>query len=747
MKRKKYGFSFIELILILVFFFLILAALMPMITRRHLAPPTRATHGTYACYWDKQENGDQVLKETLVKGKKTLIDNEPAEGGQCRFESPRRAKYFYVQIIGGGGGGRDLDWETEVNPENVNNEKYRVRGEKEMTKDDEGYFVSGEGYKPHNIPLSKEQYNKLLEPDMICVFGYCEATTSNHVMFLHGTSGAGGTCTENLNYTDYPYCEVGEKLNSAFCEAKVDSKCTELKDCEDCSYQSYDKTYWYECVDDDGNGDCDNHAECTGRTVTCVTGTGEEAVESALEFKPMSDISTASCEGGKSGEGISYYRGIGVGGFLSQGSDIFSIHKGNHDTLCRYADSYELTASDYNLYKGDTWRKPFKYDKVSLAKMSRGSGIWFGGRYIDDFVPLYVCGGGGAERGVKLSSNPRSNPSASGSAFCSPAYGDPDMPGKWTSGTCKGYERNGLTSCQFGSFGILTGMLYGDYDGTKEPAVMKDPSNKWFHDYQTFRLIYINLWQHQEIPYGVGGRAGELKTLILKTIPDGIYMMPGKGGEGGIDPQKGEETVFGSDDEGSEISKKVALGGDVGSEIFSIDAGIGPYKTEPNLQSPENGYRTATTVDVDSRYGGTISYATFVKFIISYSNKELKQRMEVFGRGGDGAATATQATCGYKYFAYALYDSNKDPAVINSIPQPGQPTINAGTFMGGCNGYAWKKIPKPDGTKDKDYDEKNDNTNGFYWGYYANGPNMSDHAMQIVEHAQDGQTGAIVISW
>ena len=87
MQGKK-GFSFIELILILVFFFIILASLMPMITRRHLAPPERANHGTYACYWERKEDGTQQLKQTLVRGRKTIIKN--ADTAECTFDPPKQ---------------------------------------------------------------------------------------------------------------------------------------------------------------------------------------------------------------------------------------------------------------------------------------------------------------------------------------------------------------------------------------------------------------------------------------------------------------------------------------------------------------------------------------------------------------------------------------------------------------------------------------------------------------------------------
>jgi hypothetical protein len=86
---------------------------------------------------------------------------------------------------------------------------------------------------------------------------------------------------------------------------------------------------------------------------------------------------------------------------------------------------------------------------------------------------------------------------------------------------------------------------------------------------------------------------------------------------------------------------------------------------------------------------------------------------------------------------------------LRDVAQPGKPLVPSSTFIGGCNHYAWNKLEKPEGITDRECGDDGQcyKTDGFYWGYYANGPAMSDHAMQIVKDAQDGQTGAIVISW
>ena len=752
MRRKKYGFSFIELILILVFFFLILAALMPMVTRRHLAPPARVSHGTYACYYERQPNGEQILKETLVKGKKTILDNQTVDPDVgCRFEAPRKAKYFYVQIIGGGGGGRDLNWAEDVDPENVEN--YRIKGKKEMSPDDEGFLVQDasdcpspglKGFSMSGLGLNFEKYKALV---------------NGHSLILHATSESGHNCADcsasefdSTGGLNGPCCDRGEFPQAPRCLAQREKSlgaCTfagneEIEDFKTTN-DGYNYLYSYPCKDEDGDYFCDA-GECEV-PITCndepIAFQGESTtIEKSCKNEIGADSGlTAYTEvklsGWFSGAGISYWQ---------DGDILYTRHCRNHDNCFQnslyYKDKYfnytqAMNSATYDKYKNNSTYK-FTKNLITLTpgvnRMPNGSGYYFDSKISTWITPLYVCGGQGAERALTLAYNPRSS---SGAGFCTPsdAYGGFDL----------NFEN------QFGrdAEGYLIGptilQLFTEAPVKGSPA-QKIKNNSKYHDFLSARIIEVNLSQEQVIPYGVGGRAGELKSLILKTVPDGVYMMPGKGGEIGED---GQDSIFGSDADGSAITKKVARGGQAGKEVYAIDAGIGAFKsdktTRQNNSTFDNSNRIASSKKQDSRYGGTISYSTFVKFIISYQNRELKSRMAVFGIGGNGAYTQTNATCGYDYNAVVFHDSQKDPPIISSVPRTGQTAYDAGTFTRthNCNGYKWKKIPKPEGVKDIDYDEEVSPTNGYYWGYYEN-------AFSIPEedgHAQPGQTGAIVISW
>ena len=760
MKRKKYGFSFIELILILVFFFLILAALMPMITRRHLAPPTRVSHGTYACYWQKEEDDSYSLRETLVKGRKTIIDNQVVnEDVGCRFEAPRKAKYFYVQIIGGGGGGRDINWYDEVNPANI--DKYRVYGSKKMSKDDEGYFVKTPEHKvfTDTMELDWSQYKELLEPGLL---------SSTHFLYLHAKSGDGGVCSGNPKYPESSTCDIGYEPDLAYCAAEINNSAGcgfALMDCPECSELKIgNKTrYTFICKDENGDGHCDDDTECTGKmNVRC------DSDEDFLSFSSYFNTDRVVCNNDLNGKGIEAWARMGTGskadifvaGLITGDFKFaFERHDTNHSN-CIYRDTVPLTSTDWNAYKvknnKPTIFEPLAYQyngpKEYPEHMQNGQGYWFKGRIASNLVPLYVCGGQGAERGVYLGNNPRAHSDfrATANEFCSPAYGNP---GETNSSGTPVYN-NGLRYDQWDSnWTFLTGSGEGDFKKSKTWS----NTSPYEHDYLDLRIINFDLAQHQELPYGVGGRAGVIKTLILKSIPDGVYIMPGKGGKGGLEPTDGEKSLFGSDEPGSPLSEKIAEGGAAGKEIYSIDAEIGPSIHWPtpgtinnsNIQKTNinNSNRVTSTENQDSRFGGTISYASFVKFVISYNNKLLKERMVNFGRGGNGAATATFATCGYEYHAISLYDKSKSPKVIKSIAQPGQPVVDAGTFSSGCNGYSWNPVAAPEG-EDADYNpSKPSVTDGYHWGYYANGPSMEDNALRKVQDAQDGQTGAIVISW
>ena len=97
-KKKRRAFTLAEALLTLLVVSLIVAAIMPVITRKHSLV---AEHGQWLCTL-KDNNPSQHITRLTVNGK-TLYSK--VTGSSCVFAPPPRAKDFTVYVIGGGGGG------------------------------------------------------------------------------------------------------------------------------------------------------------------------------------------------------------------------------------------------------------------------------------------------------------------------------------------------------------------------------------------------------------------------------------------------------------------------------------------------------------------------------------------------------------------------------------------------------------------------------------------------------------------
>ena len=101
----------VELLLLLMIASLVVAAMVPVITKKHLMMPAITTHGTYMCYYK-----DNYLVEERWAGKlaqKLVFRNGDTAGNRistCIFDPPKKATYFQVTAIGGGGGGGDAGY-------------------------------------------------------------------------------------------------------------------------------------------------------------------------------------------------------------------------------------------------------------------------------------------------------------------------------------------------------------------------------------------------------------------------------------------------------------------------------------------------------------------------------------------------------------------------------------------------------------------------------------------------------------
>ncbi len=656
MKHNKKAFSFVELMMVLVFFFIILAALMPMITRRHLAPPQKVNHGTYACYRDNAG----VVRETLMKGKKTIIDDQVAAGGTCNFEPPTKARYFYVQLIGGGGGGKD------INDEDLLLDAYKIKGSYAKVG---GTIVQDSG-SPSDWTglLDDAEYNTLV---------------GSKKLILSGTSNDGEVCSSSYYSWESRGCGDGVEDSDPYCKIGIGSGTGEVPtSCVTPTPSGFSKSagmLQHTCT-----AKAEDPKVCEScPSVTCTVPVTAETPDGKKDYNLGSSTNMVStrCTNNKNGSGISCYRKISLS---SIGRNIIdhSYTWSNNPSLCGYV-------------------------RGGVPRQSDGYGHVFS---VGSTNLLRICGGEGAQTGKNKYENPVS-------AYYNHPYhieycSTPDEYKDAANGSCLD-----IPSSSEGG------------EGT-EPTSL----NPEEYLYPGVGIYDVKASQSQVIPYGVGGRAGQIKTLILKKIPENMQMVPGTAGPVN---GKGGDTTFGP---GTDFPQKIAFGGGAGASVFTIDAGLTPYsdaETE-TLQGPGS-WRTTSTESMDSRIGEKIVFSTFIRFVISYNNHALKERMEVFGRGGDGAATMTESTCAYKYEPIILAD-NSD--ILNSrifaghanVPVPTwteDGVVDGVTYTASpCNGHSW--------VTQEDADD--DPTTGYDLGYY-------EGALQISSHATGGQSGAIVISW
>ena len=115
-KKIMRGFSLVEAMLFLLIASLIVAATIPIVTKKHFRLPQMTTHGMYICYKDDETgklhearwSGKYVLKQVL----------QDKEVDSCTFIPPKKAPYFQVSAIGGGGGGGDSGYDGTARSEN-----------------------------------------------------------------------------------------------------------------------------------------------------------------------------------------------------------------------------------------------------------------------------------------------------------------------------------------------------------------------------------------------------------------------------------------------------------------------------------------------------------------------------------------------------------------------------------------------------------------------------------------------------
>lgn len=99
MKKLLYksGFTLAEMLVVVLIISIIAAASIPLAHKRFKINKDKIVHGRYECYY----NGAS-LHEVIFKSGKLIKDEDVSS---CKFEPDKKATYFIVQAIGGGGGG------------------------------------------------------------------------------------------------------------------------------------------------------------------------------------------------------------------------------------------------------------------------------------------------------------------------------------------------------------------------------------------------------------------------------------------------------------------------------------------------------------------------------------------------------------------------------------------------------------------------------------------------------------------
>ena len=128
--KKLKAFSMVELMMVLLISALIIAAIVPIVTRKHMQLPTLAPHGAYLCYYGPRSfdasgnitDNTIVLREARWSGtdySRLLFDRETSN---CVFDPPKRAAFFQITAVGGGGGGSDSGYRPTMPTQHYDND-------------------------------------------------------------------------------------------------------------------------------------------------------------------------------------------------------------------------------------------------------------------------------------------------------------------------------------------------------------------------------------------------------------------------------------------------------------------------------------------------------------------------------------------------------------------------------------------------------------------------------------------------
>lgn len=195
-KKSKFGFTLVELMVVMLFVTLVIAATAPIITKRIKEVPRKLQHGKYICYRN-DETGDLV--EAYYNSSKFTHSNEGID--KCTFTPPVKATLFRIELIGAGAGGYDY---AKVVDEDGNYEGAYLTAEGTLT----------ETSKIIKEPTGYELYNLLYGANFAHSVNTGRAGNGGHLYVFAAK-------TEGIDYT-LNACKDGKEESKECKDAKKD---------------------------------------------------------------------------------------------------------------------------------------------------------------------------------------------------------------------------------------------------------------------------------------------------------------------------------------------------------------------------------------------------------------------------------------------------------------------------------------------------------------------------------------------